>query len=103
MCCGAARCGACSRCAGRWVAIVLGMVGVVVALRPSQDAFFTLGALAVLGAACGYAVSAITGRVPSRTDSSASLVFWTTALPALGAGTPAWPNRVGVAQAHSPP
>src|SRR3989344_3571933 len=32
--------------AAHWVAIVLGMVGVVVALRPSQDAFFTLGALA---------------------------------------------------------
>ena len=77
--------------AAHWVAIVLGMVGVVVALRPSQDAFFTLGALAVLGAACGYAVSAITGRVLSRTDSSASLVFWTTALLALGAGTLAWP------------
>ncbi len=88
--------------AAHWVAIVLGMVGVVVALRPSQDAFFTLGALAVLGAACGYAVSAITGRVLSRTDSSASLVFWTTALLALGAGTLAWPNWVGVAQAHWP-
>jgi drug/metabolite transporter (DMT)-like permease len=73
---------------------------VVVALRPSQDAFFTLGALAVLGAACGYAVSAITGRVLTRTDSSASLVFWTTALLALGAGALAWPRWVGVQDTH---
>ncbi len=85
-----------------WIAIALGMAGVLVALRPSQDAFFTLGALAVLGAACCYAVSAITGRVLTRTDSSASLVFWTTAFLALGAGTLAWPQWVGVQQAHWP-
>lgn len=34
-----------------WVAIVLGLVGVVVALRPSQEAMLSVGALAVLGAA----------------------------------------------------
>lgn len=88
--------------AAHWVAIGLGMVGVLVALRPSQDAFFSLGALAVLGAACGYAVSAITGRVLTRTDSSASLVFWTTTLLALGAGALAWPRWVEVAQVHWP-
>ena len=85
-----------------WVAIVLGMVGVLVALRPNQEAFFTLGALAVLAAATCYAVSAITGRMLTRTDSSASLVFWTTTLLALGAGALAWPQWVGVAQAHWP-
>ena len=88
--------------AAHWVAIALGMVGVVVALRPSQEAFFSLGALAVLGAATCYAVSAITGRMLTRTDSSASLVFWTTTLLAVGAGTLAWPHWVGVAQAHWP-
>lgn len=88
--------------AAHWVAIALGMVGVLVALRPSQDAFFSMGALAVLGAACGYAVSAITGRVLTRTDSSASLVFWTTTFLALGATAFAWPRWVDVAQAHWP-
>lgn len=88
--------------AAHWVAIALGTVGVVVALRPSQEALFSVGALAVLGAATGYAVSAITGRVLTRTDSSASLVFWTTALLALGAGALAWPQWVSVAQAHWP-
>ena len=88
--------------AAHWVAIALGLVGVVVALRPSQDAFFTIGALAVLGAACGYAVSAITGRVLTRTDSSASLVFWTTAFLALGAGALAAPNWVALQPAHWP-
>lgn len=88
--------------ASHWVAIAMGMVGVLVALRPSQDAFWTLGALAVLGSALGYAVSAVTGRLLSRTDSSASLVFWTTVLLALGAGTLALPDWVSVQQAHWP-
>ncbi len=85
-----------------WVAIVLGLVGVVVALRPSQEAMFSIGALAVLGAAAGYAVSAIAGRLLTRTDSSASLVFWTTTMLAVGASALAWPQWVGVAQEHWP-
>ncbi len=85
-----------------WVAIVLGLVGVVVALRPNQDALFSLGALAVLGAAAAYAVSAIAGRLLTRTDSSASLVFWTTTLLALGASALAWPQWVPVGTAHWP-
>ena len=85
-----------------WVAIVLGLVGVVVALRPSQDALFSIGALAVLGAAAAYAVSAIAGRLLTRTDSSASLVFWTTTLLALGASALAWPQWVAVNADHWP-
>src|SRR6218665_2207045 len=66
--------------AAHWAAIALGMVGVLVALRPSQEAFFTLGALAVLASAVCYAVSAIAGRMLTRTDPSSSLVFWTTTM-----------------------
>ncbi len=69
-----------------WIAIALGMVGVVVALRPDQSAFQSWGALAVLAAAGCYAVSAIAGRVLSRSDSSASLVFWMTLQLSIGAG-----------------
>lgn len=85
-----------------WVAIVLGLVGVVVALRPSQEAMLSVGALAVLGAATGYAISAIAGRLLTRTDSSASLVFWTTAMLALGATALAMPNWVAVDRTHWP-
>lgn len=85
-----------------WAAIGVGLVGVVVALRPDQDAFFTVGALAVLGAATCYAGSAIIGRVLTRTDSTASLVFWTTALVAVGGGLLARPGWVPVAPAHWP-
>jgi drug/metabolite transporter (DMT)-like permease len=75
-----------------WVAIALGLVGVLVALRPSGDALMSLGALAVLLSALCYAVSAIVGRLLTRTDSSASLVFWLTAALALGAGLLAVPQ-----------
>ena len=48
-----------------WAAIAVGLGGVVVALRPDQDAFFSLGAISVLVAATFYAISAIAGRVLS--------------------------------------
>lgn len=89
------------RVSGRhWAAIAVGLCGVVVALRPDQDAFFSLGAVAVLVAAAFYAISAIAGRVLSRTDAAVTLVFWTTAMWAVGASVLAWPTWVPVQAAH---
>jgi drug/metabolite transporter (DMT)-like permease len=85
-----------------WLAIAVGMVGVWIALRPQGEAFFSLGALAVLGAATCYAVSAVTGRVLSRTDASVTLVFWTTVSLSVGAGVLALPTWVPIAAAHGP-
>ncbi|MEO8278222.1 MAG: DMT family transporter [Ideonella sp.] len=75
-----------------WLAIAIGLGGVVVALRPSTTAFLSLGALAVLGAATCYSVSAIIGRLLTRSDSSASLVFWTTGALAVGGTVLALPG-----------
>lgn len=75
-----------------WLAIGVGLCGVLVALRPSAGSFLTLGALAVLGAAACYAGSAIVGRLLTRSDSSVSLVFWATMALAAGAGLMAWPQ-----------
>ena len=88
--------------ARHWAAIAVGLGGVVVALRPDQDAFFSLGAIAVLVAAAFYAVSAIAGRVLSRTDAAVTLVFWTTAMWAVGASALAWPQWVAVSYDHWP-
>lgn len=85
-----------------WVAIGVGMLGVLIALRPQGSAFFSLGALAVLAAASCYAVSAVAGRILSRTDASVTLVFWTTAPLAFGAGVLAWPGWVAIHAAHWP-
>ncbi len=83
-----------------WVAIAVGMCGVWIALRPDGEAFFSWGALAVLGAATCYAVSAIAGRVLSRTDASVTLVFWTTVSLSLGAGLLALPGWIGIESRH---
>lgn len=76
-----------------WVAIAAGFGGVLVALRPDQGAFLSLGALAVLGAAVCYAFTNVVGRLISRTEPSATLVFWTTASMAVCGsvlGAPQW-------------
>lgn len=67
-----------------WFAILAGLAGVVIALQPQQGAFVSVGSLAVLVAAVCYASSNIVGRLISRTEPSATLVFWTTTSLALG-------------------
>jgi drug/metabolite transporter (DMT)-like permease len=60
----------------RWLAICVGLIGVVTMLRPSASSLVSLGAVAALIAAIGYAFNAIALRVITRTDTTASVVFW---------------------------
>ena len=83
----------------RWTAIMVGFVGVVVALRPSSDGVAGMAGLAVLLAAFGYAVSAITVRVLARTDSTQAMMAWLMLLMALGAYALAAPGWVAIARA----
>ncbi|MBC7656462.1 MAG: DMT family transporter [Frankiaceae bacterium] len=80
----------------RWIAIGVGLLGVLVVLRPTGDGLFTLGGLAVLGAALCYSVSAITVRIVGRTDSSESQVFWLMTMVGVGAGALAAPSWVSI-------
>ncbi|MET0323251.1 MAG: DMT family transporter [Duganella sp.] len=82
--------------AGQWVAIGVGLLGVLVVLRPDGTGFLTLGGLAVLAAAACYAVSAITARLLARTDSTESMMFWLLTLMSVGAVALAWPVWVPV-------
>jgi drug/metabolite transporter (DMT)-like permease len=84
----------------RWAAIALGLVGVLVVLRPSGEGMFSLAGLAVLVAALGYALSAITVRVLGRTDSTQAMVFWLVGFLALGAGLLAAPRWVAIDSGH---
>jgi drug/metabolite transporter (DMT)-like permease len=72
--------------AARWIAIAVGLGGVLVVLRPSGEGVLTVGGLAILGAAACYAVSAISARVMARTERSEHMVFWLMLLMSLGAG-----------------
>ncbi|MEJ8847716.1 DMT family transporter [Variovorax rhizosphaerae] len=84
-----------------WLAIGLGFVGVVIALRPEQGAFLSMGALAILVAAACYALSNMLGRLISRTEPSAALVFWTTAGMAVGGSLLAAPQWVPIQSGHA--
>lgn len=88
--------------ARHWIAIAVGLVGVVIALRPDQSAFFSVGAVAVLVAAVCYAVSNVVGRVISRTEPSATLVFWTTGSMALGGSVLSAAQWVNILPSHWP-
>jgi drug/metabolite transporter (DMT)-like permease len=76
----------------RWIAIAFGLAGVLVVLRPTTQGMFTSAGLAVLLAALGYSVSAITVRVLARTDSTQAMVVWLMLLMAVGAGLLAIPQ-----------
>lgn len=71
----------------RWIAICLGLIGVLLVLRPGTEAFRPAAILPILAAA-GYATIHIITRRIGGTESAASLVFWTqlTMLAAAGLG-----------------
>lgn len=61
----------------QWIAVFVGLVGVIIVLKPSGSGLVTIGGLAALAAAGGYALNAITIRILTRTDTSAATVVWT--------------------------
>jgi drug/metabolite transporter (DMT)-like permease len=71
-------------------------------MRPDSGELLSWGALAVLGSAACYAVSAIASRVLSRTDTSDSMILSVMLMLGLGAGVLAWPNWVPVAASDAP-
>jgi len=65
-------------------------------LRPTGEGVLTLAGFAVLLAAFGYSVSAITVRIIARTDSTQALMVWLLVFMALGAGALALPDWMPV-------
>ena len=78
----------------RWIAIAIGMLGMLVILRPTGQGMATAGGLAVLIAAACYAASAITVRLLAQRDSVQAMVLWFLVLLSLGAGSLAAPGWV---------
>jgi drug/metabolite transporter (DMT)-like permease len=77
-----------------WMAILVGLAGVLVMLRPTRSGLVSFGALAALVGATAYALSGIAVRVLTRTDTTVSVVFWTVGLMTLFAGSIAAPRWV---------
>ena len=86
----------------RWMAIGVGLAGVLVMLRPSAGHWVTLGGLAALLSATCYSLSVISVRVLTRTDTTESMVFWVMLALALGAGALAVPSWEAVRIEHWP-
>jgi drug/metabolite transporter (DMT)-like permease len=84
----------------QWVAISVGLVGVVVILRPSASNVVTVGAVAALISATAYALSVIALRVITRTDSTTSVIVWTVGLMTVITGLIAVPDWVPLAREH---
>jgi drug/metabolite transporter (DMT)-like permease len=70
----------------RWIAVFVGLAGVLIVLKPSGAGVVTLGGLAALVAAIGYALSVLTIRLLSRTDTGPATVFWSLALITIMSG-----------------
>jgi len=73
-----------------------GMVGVLVALRPTGEGMLGWAGLAVLLSASCYALAAVLARLSSRTDSNESLMLWIMVIMALGASALAYGQWVPV-------
>jgi drug/metabolite transporter (DMT)-like permease len=79
-----------------WLAVLVGLAGVLTMLRPTTSGFSAWGALAALIGAVAYALSAIAVRVLTRSDTTVSVVFWTVGLMTVFAGAIAAPNWVTI-------
>jgi drug/metabolite transporter (DMT)-like permease len=86
----------------RWIAIGIGLLGVLVVLRPTGEGVLSIAGLAVLVSALAYAISAITVRLLAKTDSVHAMMFWLLAWMALGAGILAAPEWKAIDTAHWP-
>jgi drug/metabolite transporter (DMT)-like permease len=80
----------------RWVAICVGLVGVITMLQPSASSLVSWGAVAAFISATGYAFNAIALRIITRTDTTASVVFWMIGLMTLVAVCIAAPHWVPI-------
>jgi drug/metabolite transporter (DMT)-like permease len=80
----------------RWLAIGIGLVGVVVLLKPNPHEFISLPALAVFCAAIGYAIAAVLIRKMSRTETTLSISFTLLVVVAVVAGALALPQWQGL-------
>jgi drug/metabolite transporter (DMT)-like permease len=75
----------------RWklTAIVLGLVGVIVIVRPQTGAV-EAGQLWALAAALGFGISVVMVKSLTRNDGVVKIVFWMLAMQAVIGAVPAW-------------
>lgn len=60
----------------RWLAVIVGFIGVMLILKPGPDQVFSYAAFGPLGAAVGISLGIIIVRYLGRTESSLSIAFY---------------------------
>ncbi|MCB1629339.1 MAG: DMT family transporter [Xanthomonadales bacterium] len=85
----------------RWLAIAIGILGVLYVLRPTGAGMVSLAGLAIIAASFGYALTAITVRVLGRTDSPQAIVFWMITMLSVFALAAGWRDWVPVRGEHA--
>lgn len=88
--------------ARRWIAIVLGLSGTLILIEPQAANLATFGTVAALISAVCYALGAISVRILTRTDTTASMVFWFMLMLAVFGGILAAPSWVPIDPHHWP-
>lgn len=84
----------------RWVAIGVGLSGVLWMLKPGSSPLNTYGAIGALAAAVAYACASISVRVMTKTESTMGLVFWFLVLLTIFSGLLALPDWVPIERKH---
>ncbi len=75
-----------------WVAIIVGLIGVIWMLRPGGNQWEVSAVFAAVVATLGYVASSFIIRIVSRTDSTHASTFWFLLLVSVGAGLLALPQ-----------
>ena len=86
----------------RWLAIFVGLLGVMIMLRPSPSHLVSLGAAAAFGSALCYALGAIMLRTLARSESTLSIALSFMVAVGLANGIVALPGWVALQPSHWP-
>jgi drug/metabolite transporter (DMT)-like permease len=86
----------------QWGAIGVGLAGVLLMLKPTGGNWATAGAFWAVLAVVMYTLSVVTLRILARTDTNESMVFWFTAMLAVGAGLLSIPGWRGLQWVDAP-
>lgn len=85
----------------RWLAVLVGLIGVLFVLKPTGTNWITLGGLAAFGAAIGYALNVLTIKMLARSDTGAATVLWALTILTAVSGALAIPTWEAVRWQHA--
>jgi drug/metabolite transporter (DMT)-like permease len=86
----------------RWLAILIGLLGVMIMLRPSPSHLVSIGAAAAFGSALCYSLSAILIRTLARAESTLSIALSFMIAVGVFNGALALPGWVALQPSHWP-